>query len=324
MAQESSSKHIAQDVDIVQQKLLEEGYTFPMASHHVSEQKVWNFFKALFDGNEYAAAGACGNMQHESGLYSDNAENEWNRQTGHSDEWLTTRINNYITQTSPNIDLATFLQRSWWVNNWGFGYGLSQWTDTTRRTRLWNRTIDQGITIDNEDAQLGYIGWEFTDGPYSSYRQGMINCTSVEEATRYYLQHYEVGAWNESRLVYANYFYDTYAEGAGGNSISVTATGNGTAYVDNPFPQDGEQFTLFAIPATGETLEDITATDTHGYYIAMSVVQQYTYTYNETSWGNHIDIYVEFSGETPVPPTPAFNADDEHHMPIWMYPFMRC
>lgn len=38
-----------------------------MASHHVSEQKVWDFFVSLFNGNEYAAAGACGNMQSESG-----------------------------------------------------------------------------------------------------------------------------------------------------------------------------------------------------------------------------------------------------------------
>ena len=81
---------------------------------------------------------------------------------------------------------------------------------------------------------------------------------------------------------------------------------------------------MYAIPASGETLDDITATDSHGYYIAMQVSQQYTYTYNEVSWGNYIDINVEFSGETPVPPTPTFNADDERKMPIWMYPILRC
>ena len=296
-----------------------------MASHHVSEQKVWDFFLALFDNNEYAAAGACGNMQAESGLYSDNAENEWNRRFGHTDEWLTERINNYITSTQPYIDLATFLQTSWYVNNYGFGYGLSQWTDSTRRTLLWNRTIDQGIHIDNEDAQLSYIRWEFTDGPYSAYRQGMIDCTSVEQATRYYLEHYEVGAWSNRRLTFANYFYDTYGGGTGQNTISVISSGNGTAYVDVTHPIDGQNFTLYAIPASGETLDDITARDSHGYSIAMMVVQQYTYTYDETNWGNRIAINVEFSGTTPPPPPPPVgDIYDERHMPIWMYPFMRC
>ena len=109
-----------------------------------------------------------------------------------------------------------------------------------------------------------------------------------------------------------------------GNYIRVSSTGNGTAHVDNPQPADGENFTLYAIPASGETLEDITARDSHGYSIAMMVTQVYTYTYNETSWGNRIDISVEFSGTTPPPPPTPQTIKFDHHMPIWMYPFMRC
>ena len=45
----------------------------------VSDQDIWNFFLNLFGGNEYAAAGACGNMQAESGFYSNNCENSWNK-----------------------------------------------------------------------------------------------------------------------------------------------------------------------------------------------------------------------------------------------------
>lgn len=318
MAQQNSSELIAQEDKRTVAELLEkEGYIFPMASHHVSEQKVWDFFMSIFDNNEFAAAGACGNMQHESGLYSDNAENEWNRRFDHSDEWLTENINN------GTIDLAEFLQQSWWVNSYGFGYGLSQWTDTTRRTRLWNRTISIGLDIDNEDAQLGYIRWEFTDPSsyYNQFLQGMINCTTVEEATRYYCAHYEVGAWNTNRLTYANYFYNTYGSGTTTSRIYVNVSGNGTAYVTNPTPLDGESFTLNADAGTGDTLLDITARDSHGYSIAMVVSPSYSYTYDETNWGNYINIYVEFSGTPPVPPV---SYQDEHHMPIWMYPFMRC
>lgn len=319
MAQQNSSELIVlEDNQTVAELLKKEGYYFPMASHHVSEQKVWNFFMSIFDNNEFASAGACGNMQHESGLYSDNAENSWNTMTGHSDEWLTQNINN------GTIDLAEFLQRSWWVNNYGFGYGLSQWTDTTRRTLLWNRTINIGLDIDNEDAQLNYIRWEFTDPSsyYEQFRQGMIDCTSVEQATRYYCANYEVGAWSTSRLTFANYFYNTYGSGTQQNNINVTTIGNGTAYVSNSHPQDGQSFTLYANAGAGDALIDITARDSHGYSIAMVVSPSYTYTYDETNWGNYIDITVEFSGTPPIPPTPTYK--DEHHMPIWMYPFMRC
>jgi len=317
MALQNSSELIAQeDKRIVADKLEAEGYIFPMASHHVSEQKVWDFFMSIYDNNEYASAGACGNMQHESGLYSDNAENSWNNLTGHSDEWLTENIND------GDITLSQFLQRSWWVNDYGFGYGLSQWTDTTRRTLLWNRTIGQGLDIDDEDAQLGYIEWEWTDpsSHYNQYLQGMINCTSVEEATRYYCSNYEVGAWNSERLRYANYFYDTYASGTAQNTIHVSYSGNGTAYVSKVHPEDGESFTLYAHPASGETLIDIRAWDANGYSIAMEQTEEWSYTYN-AGWGTHISISVEFSGTPPVPPTPS--SRDKHHMPIWMYPIFR-
>lgn len=314
MAQQNSLElTVREDKRIVEKLLNEKGYYFPMASHHVSEQKVWDKFMQIFDNNEFATAGACGNMQHESGLYSDNAENEWNERFGHTDEWLTQNIND------GSIDLSEFLQTSWWVNDYGFGYGLSQWTDTTRRTLLWNRTIDDGLDIDDEDAQLDYIEWEFTEGAYTDVRTGMIQCTTVEEATRYYCSEYEVGAWNDNRLTYAEYFMLTY--GSGANTIHVSSTGNGTAYVDNEHPLDGADFVLTATPAYGETLIDITATDSHGYSIAMDVIPVRTYQYN-AGWGKNIYISVEFSGETPPPPPPP-TFIERHHMAIWMYPMFR-
>lgn len=105
-----------------------------------------------------------------------------------------------------------------------------------------------------------------------------------------------------------------------GNHIYLSTTGNGTAYVSNNMPADGDPFTLNANPATGETLNDIYARDSHGHSIAMQVATQYTYTYDETAWGNFINIFVEFSGTTPPPPPTAYK---RKHMPIWMYPNLR-
>ena len=173
-----------------------------MASHYIQPREIWDLFMGIYANNEYAAAGAMGNMQEESGFYSDNAENKWNQEFGHSDEWLTERIND------GRIDLQEFLKPEWWVNQWGFGYGLSQWTDTTRRTQLWNYTIGSGADIDDKQAQFSYIEWEWlsSQSSYNQYLNYMRNATSVSDACRYYCRYYERGSWNSRRLTYANHY----------------------------------------------------------------------------------------------------------------------
>lgn len=86
------------------------------------------------------------------------------------------------------------------------------------------------------------------------------------------------------------------------SDIYVTATGNGTAYVDNPTPNDGDVITLYAYSFPPDTLYDVVATDSQGYSIALSVVpvQQFVY---QGSWGNMF-IDVTFTGVTPPPPLP--------------------
>ena len=230
-----------------------------MASHYINPQDIWNLFYDIYGGNEYACAGAMGNMQAESGLYSDNAENSWNSLTGKTDEWLTQEIN------TGQIDLNTFLQRSWYVNRYGFGYGLSQWTDSARRTKLWNFTIDQGLDIDSQVGQFNYIRWEWLDSSshYHQYLNYMMNCTTVLQATRYYCEHYEVGAWNQSRYTYAQNWYNTFAGSHGsGNPITVVVSGNGTGYT---VPTHGEYLDPIAVYFTagsGDTCTDLEVRET--------------------------------------------------------------
>lgn len=304
MAQRNNLKPIAQESEL------------EMASHHVSELKIWNFFMGIFQGNEYACAGAMGNMQWESGCYSDNAENSWNNKFGITDETLTAQINDCT------IDLQTFLQRSWWINNYGFGYGLSQWTDTARRTKLWNFTIDRGYDIDNEDAQLDYIEWEWTNpqSHYNQFLQGMITAPSVEWATRYYLSNYEVGAWNDKRSEFAWWYYNTYSTGAT-PSIQILVKGNGTATVSNRTPQAGDDVILKCIPASGESLVNIEIVEiVTGYAVACSIVEEQTIPFAGNSWF----ITVIFTGQTPPdpdpPPIPPFMQRTAHRLPIWEYP----
>lgn len=80
------------------------------------------------------------------------------------------------------------------------------------------------------------------------------------------------------------------------NEIFVTWTGDGTAYVDNYYPNEGDTITLTCIPDPHCTLDDILATDSHGYSIALYVTEIQTFTYH-VALGN-VTIDVTFS-DTP-------------------------
>lgn len=295
--------------DIVQESELE------MASHYINPRAIWDLFYDIYNGNEFACAGALGNMQVESGFYSDNAENKWNRETGKTDEWLTDGIN------TGEISLQEFLQTSWYVNDWGFGYGLSQWTDATRRTKLWDYTVAQGIDIDSQSAQFDYIRWEWLnpDSHYHQYLADMRGARSIYEGTYIYCKKYEVGSWTDKRLTNAEHWYNEFAH-SGTTTVFVNYTGNGYAYTDNPTAQVGESFTIYATPNGEDRIENIEGTTEGGQSIAMGQGEVETYTYQQ-AYGSYITVNVTFTGETPPePPTPK---KKEHHLPIWMYPYRK-
>ena len=201
------------------------------------------------------------------------------------------------------------------------GYGLAQWTIRSRKTGYYDYVAIQAVGIGDIQRGLGYLRYEL-ENSYSSTLSACQNATDLHTCTDYVLDHFESPAvpnYAEREQIADDLW--TWFFGAT-NSVSVTTSGNGTAYVDNTHPADGEQFTLYADPATGETLESIDAWDAHGYSIAMEQYTPYTYTYN-SGWGNYISILVSFSGTPPTPPTPTVRKE-KHNMPIWMYPRFRC
>ena len=305
----------------------------------ISDQDIWNFFLNLFGGNEYATAGACGNMQAESGFYSNNCENKWNNKTGISDEQATQKIN------SGEWDLNYFLYdnasppryTSWWVNNYGWGYGLSQWTDTTRRTRLWERTIGKGIPIDDIQAQLDYITWEFTEGKWAGVRTTLSQVTSVDDAVQIYCNQYEGGTPNQSRYTNAHDFYNRFAGGSSGYSIKITPHGN-----CNPFAtlhlNEGIDKQIFYADAGTDIF--IHANVGEGDYFQLWVADTPSTLVIDVPTGantfftmpaSKVEITCQCTGETPtptpyppVPPQPIYEPyKPPHRMPIWMYPSLR-
>ena len=77
------------------------------------------------------------------------------------------------------------------------------------------------------------------------------------------------------------------------SNIYVNVIGNGSAWVDNAAPSNGDVITLYAYAVSGYFLIDISAVDQNGYSIAMAVtpVQQFVY---DANWGD-VTIAVKFS-----------------------------
>lgn len=109
--------------------------------------------------NGVTKAGACaiiGNLQAESGLVSNNLENNYNISFGMSDEQYTNAVNNN-TYSNFVHDHA--------------GYGLAQWTYYTRKQKLLTFARGQGKSIDNLDMQLDFLKKEFQEDFPSLWNQ---------------------------------------------------------------------------------------------------------------------------------------------------------
>lgn len=211
--------------------------------------------------------------------------------------------------------------------NGEYGYGLAQWTP--RRT-----TIIPYLNRNNHPITSGYYQLDYLDlgtnwiakPAYNNmtWQQFKTSSLSVDYLTNAFLACYERGKANHYRNDCALYYELFFSGVTIGNQIMVTSTGNGSAYAVPSLVNDGDPFTLYALPETSETLDDITAVASNGQYIAMAVQQQYTYNYDQTNWGNYIHIMVEFSGETPpVPPEPTPTIKRKIGMPIWEYPALK-
>ena len=312
----------------------------------VSDEQIWNFFLDLFSGNEFAAAGACGNMQEESSFYSNNAENEF----ANRHDWTDQQITDFINSGSWDLDYFLHDNASpprytdWWVNKYGWGYGLSQWTTDTRRTELWNRTRAQGLGIDDAGAQLQYIHDEFTgvahrQNPaitdYSGVRNAMVQARSVDEAVKIYCNSYEGGTPKQSRYTYAHDFYNRFAGGGTGYAIRLHAQGNCNPFATLHLNEGMDKQIFYADAGTDVFIHaNVGAGDYFEIWTSDSGGANIDVVTNETTFftmrPNAVDITAHATGITPepppyppVPPTPILHPRKYKRMPIWMYPMLR-
>jgi hypothetical protein len=163
------------------------------------EKKIWDFLKERI-GNDYGVAGMMGNLQAESGLRSNNLQNSYEKTLGMTDEQYTNAVDvgsykNFVMDSA--------------------GYGLAQWTYSSRKQNLLTFRNAAGTSIGDLGMQLGFLWKELTE----NYK-GVLSCLraarSVREASDIVLTQFEKPAdQSESvrakRASYGQVFYDRYA-----------------------------------------------------------------------------------------------------------------
>lgn len=163
------------------------------------EKKIWDFLKERI-GNDFGVAGMMGNLQAESGLRSNNLQNSFEKTLGMTDEQYTSAVD--------NGSYKNFVMDS-------AGYGLAQWTYSSRKQNLLTFRNAAGTSIGDLSMQLGFLWKELTEN-YKGVLSGLRAARSVREASDIVLTQFEKPAdQSESvrakRASYGQVFYDRYA-----------------------------------------------------------------------------------------------------------------
>lgn len=175
-----------------------------------NEEKIWNFLKAA-GYTECGVAGLMGNLYAESGLVPENLQNTYEHSLGYSDEGYTAAVDSGA-YTRFSSDAA--------------GYGLAQWTYSTRKAGLLAYAKQKGVSIGDLQMQLEYLVKELTG--YSSVLSTLKSATTVKAASDAVLTGFERPAnmgdsVKAQRVGYGQTYYDRYASKQAGVGAASSA-----------------------------------------------------------------------------------------------------
>jgi len=151
-----------------------------------NEAQIWNFLIAPDKiGNPYGVAGLMGNLQAESGLNPVNLQNSGNKDLKLSDEEYTNAVDNGSYSKTKFI-------------NDKYGYGIAQWTNKSRKERLYSLAKSWSTSIGNLVVQLEFLWNELQT--YSAVLKVLKAAKTVREASDIVITKYEKPA-NQSESV---------------------------------------------------------------------------------------------------------------------------
>ena len=164
-----------------------------------NEQIIWNYLQKQ-GINDYGCAGIMGNLYAESGLNPKNLQNSFEKSLGMTDEEYTKKVD---AGGHPNF--ATD----------GAGYGLAQWTYSTRKRGLLELAHQQKKSIGDLDIQLAYLIAELKS--MKGFEDNVKNAKSIKQASNYILVTYERPAdqsetMKARRVNYSQNYYNQFTQ----------------------------------------------------------------------------------------------------------------
>lgn len=165
----------------------------------MTEQTMWTKLLEKI-GNAFGVAGLMGNLYAESGLRANNLQNSYERSLGYTDETYTAAV-----------DSGAYTR---FVND-AAGYGLAQWTFSTRKAALLNYAHAQRKSIGDAEMQIDFLLKELTES-YASVLAVLKAAKTVKEASDAVLTKFEKpadqsDAAKNKRASYGQTYYDKYA-----------------------------------------------------------------------------------------------------------------
>ena len=194
------------------------------------KETIWSYFLDKI-GNNYGVAGLMGNLYAESGLNPKNLQDSYETSLGYTDESYTAAV-----------DSGAYT-KSQFVND-SAGYGLAQWTYSSRKQGLYELYKSGGYSsIGSIDLALDYLWYELQNS-YPGVLSVLKSATSVRQASDKVLHDFEKPA-NQSTSVeeYRCSLGETYYNELSGTQTStftprLTSEGMQGAiywYSGNPF-----------------------------------------------------------------------------------------
>ncbi len=176
------------------------------------EKTVWDFLYGKI-GNAYGVAGLMGNLYAESSLIANNLQNTYNTKLGMTDKEYTDAVDDG-SYTNFSSDSA--------------GYGLAQWTYSTRKKALQEYAAEQKASVGNLQMQLEFLYKELSES-YKAVLSTLKSATSVSEASNIVLTKYEIPAdtgtsVQSKRTGYGQTYYDKYAGTDSASSSGSTSS----------------------------------------------------------------------------------------------------
>lgn len=138
----------------------------------VSEKDIWDLLiKKGF--TQEATAGIMGNTHAESANKPNNLQNSGNRKLGLTDEQYTENVNNGTYKNFVNDSI---------------GYGLCQWTISSRKSGLLSFAKSRGVSIDDADMQIEFLIKELKS--YGLYNK-IVHSKDIYYVTKTFLVEFE-------------------------------------------------------------------------------------------------------------------------------------